>query len=561
MLPTVDQFIQYINDIPLVGLMLVVAIGWIVGRIEIKGVGLSPAGGVLLVALVFGYFGLDFNALYGATDGVAPRMTIGTFGFALFIYAIGFEAGPRFFSSLGGSGARFVALALVTNAIALGTVLAASHLFKFDGSAAGGVLAGALTSTPALVSASEVAPDMGQLTLAYALAYPYGQVGLLLMIAVVPILLKRRLSDVQGKEPTSDGASDEEHHKDAARSYKVENPEVDGKTLRELRLPTATRCIVVRVKRGPEVLLPGPEVPLLKDDIVMATGKLEDLQQLKTLLGPEVYEPDLRRSVPQVRRILVTHRNAVGRTIADLDLMRRYNVVVVRVDRAQQFLDPKASLELQRFDVLEVVGRQARVRDAARVIGSLEQAVYETNIAIYALGIVAGMLIGWQKIKLGGIDVTLSSAGGLLLVGLLLGRFRRVGRFSANVPRPARQLVRDLGILLFVSEAGVLGGQALVHGFGQSPWMVLVTGACTTTFTVLGTLWFGQKVLRLKPIDAWGGICGGMTSTTSLEAVNRTAGNNDAVIGYAATYAVASVLITLAGQLAVRLSYTPAPVA
>jgi putative transport protein len=550
----VERFIEYINQIPLVGLMLVVAIGWMVGRLEYKGVGLSPAGGVLLVALVFGYFGLSFNALYGAVDGVTPRMTIGTFGFALFIYAIGFEAGPRFFSALGGSGARFVLLALVTNAIALGTVLSAAWLFGLDGSATGGALAGALTSTPALVSASEVADDMGQLTLAYALAYPYGQVGLLLMIAVVPILLKRRLSDGSGPESAAEAPGDEEGAKDRARSYEVANPDVDGKTLRELNLPNTIGCIVTRIKRGGEVMLPGPEVMLVKGDVVMATGKLAVLEQLEKLIGPEVYDVDLRRSVPQVRRIQVANKHAVGKTLSELDLMRRYHVVVVRVEREQQFIEPTASLELQRFDVLEVVGRQARVRDAARVVGHLEQAVYETNIAIYALGIVAGMLIGWQKLRIGNVDVTLSSAGGLLLAGLLLGRFRRVGRFSANVPKAARQLVRDLGILLFVSEAGVLGGAALTQGFGQSPWMILVTGACVTTFTVLGTLWFGQKVLRLKPLDAWGGICGGMTSTTSLEAVNRAAGNNDAVIGYAATYAVASVLVTLAGQLAVNLA-------
>jgi putative transport protein len=548
----VEAVVCYINNVPLAGLMLVVAVGWVIGRIEVRGVSLSPAGGVLLMALLAGWSGVEFNRLYGADADVLPRMTIGTFGFALFIYAIGYEAGPRFFSALRGSGPRFVALALCTNLIALGTVLTMSRLMGLDGGAAAGALAGAMTSTPALVSASEVAPDIGQLTLAYAVAYPYGQIGLLLMVAIVPRLLRKPLSTA-GSTDNSDASTDEDDADTRARSYLVENPDTDRKTLRELRLP-AMGCIVARIKRGKDVILPGPEVHLKLGDIVMCSGRLKSLEQLETRLGQEVYDPTLRRSVPNVRHVLVSHRQAVGRTLAELNLPGRFDVVVVRIERGQQFIDPSGDLVLERYDVLDVVGRQAAVREAARIVGHLEQAGHETNIALYAAGILAGMLIGSISIPVAGVGVSLGAAGGLLLAGLLLGRFRRIGRFSANVPLPARQLVRDLGILLFVSEAGVQGGAALAGGFSQSPLGIVATGAVVTTVTVLGTLVIGQRILKLKPLDAWGAVCGGMTSTTSLEAVNRTAGNNDAVVGYAATYAVAAVLITLAGQLVVRLA-------
>ncbi|MBX3460405.1 MAG: hypothetical protein KF696_10665 [Planctomycetes bacterium] len=547
-----DPLIELLNRIPLAGLMLVVAVGWLVGRIEIRGISLSPSGGVLLTALLMGFLGMDFNALYGATGGVLPRMTIGTFGFALFIYAIGYEAGPRFFAALRGSGPKFVALALFTNVVALGTVLVVSRLFGLDGGATAGALAGAMTSTPALVSASELAPDIGQLTLAYAVAYPYGQIGLLLMVAVIPRLLGKPLSESGG--PDSGESRDDDDDGDArARSYVVKNTEIEGKSLRELRLPDMG-CVVSRIKRGNDVIMPGPEVRLAEGDVVMCSGKLKSLEALEKFIGPEVYDPALRRSVPNVRHILVARSEAVGKTLAQLDLLGNYSVVVARVERGQEFIEPTGQLQLQRYDVLEVVGRQAHVREAARAVGHLEQAGHETNIALYAAGILAGMLIGSLSVNIAGVGVSPGAAGGLLLAGLLLGRFRRIGRFSANVPLPARQLVRDMGILLFVSEAGVQGGTALAGGFSQSPLGIVVTGACVTTLTVLGTLVVGQRVLKLKPLDAWGAVCGGMTSTTSLEAVNRSAGNSDAVVGYAATYAVAAVLITLAGQMAVRLA-------
>lgn len=551
-----DTAINYLNDVPLAGIMLVVALGWLVGRLEWRGIGLSPSGGVLLMALVLGYLGMNFDALYGARDGGLPRMTIGMFGFALFIYAIGFEAGPRFFSALSGSRLKFVILALVTNVLALGSAVGGAYLFGLEPSSTAGALAGAMTSTPALVSASEVAPDIGRLSVAYALSYPWGQLGLLLMVAAVPRILRRPLSGGPEEATDSEGveASVRETAQARARSYVVKQPEVDGKSLRELRLPATVGCVITRIKRGNEVMLPGPEVVLQLGDIVMASGVLASLEKLEVLLGPEQFDADLRRSVPAPRRILVASKDVIGKTLSDLDLLNRHKCLVVRVEREHQYLEPVGSLELQRFDVLEVVGRSARIRDAAQQVGYLEQADYETNIAIYAMGILVGLLIGHLKISVGGLSLSMGAAGGLLLVGLLLGRFRRVGRFSANVPKPARQLVRDLGILLFVSEAGVRGGAALQTGLELSPWGIVATGFACTTLTVLGTLLVAGKVLRMKPLDAWGGLCGGMTSTTSLEAVNRQAGNSDAVVGYAATYAVASVLITLAGQFAVALS-------
>lgn len=551
-----DELVAFVNDIPLAGIMLVVAAGWLLGRVEWRGIGLSPSGGVLLVALVLGFYGLNFDALYGASDGGLPRMTIGTFGFALFIYAIGFEAGPRFFSALAGSGFKFVVLALVANGLALGTVVGASYLFTLDSSSTAGALAGALTSTPALASASEVVPDVGQMSVAYALAYPWGQVGLLLMVAVIPRLMRRPLRGAQGNEDLGEGRVQtyEDAAADRTRSYVVESTEVDGKRLRDLGLPAKVGVIVTRIRRGKEVMLPGPNVELKLGDVVLCSGKLSSLEKLESLLGQETYDPELRRSIPAPRRIQVAKSVAVGATLADLNLPSRFNCVVVRVERGVEFLDPVGDLKLEHFDVLEIVGRNANIRDVANEVGYLEQANFETNIAIYAFGILAGLLVGYLSVRIGGVSLSIGSAGGLLLVGLLLGRFRRIGRFSANVPKAARQLVRDLGILLFISEAGVRGGEALVEGLQTSPYLILLTGFVCTTLTVLGTLVVGQKVLRMKALDSWGALCGGMTSTTSLEAVNRQAGNNDAVVGYAATYAVASVLITLAGQLAVTLT-------
>lgn len=174
--------LELLNRVPFAGLMLVVALGYAIGRPGRRGVTLTPAGGVLVVGLVLGWLGLDLSGLYGVAPGSRPRMTVGGFGLALFIYAIGFEAGPRFLSALRGSGLRLVAVGAVLNGLAVVLAVAGGRLLGLSDVAAAGALAGSLTSTPALVAAAALAPRPGVLTIHYAVTYPVGQLGLLALV-------------------------------------------------------------------------------------------------------------------------------------------------------------------------------------------------------------------------------------------------------------------------------------------------------------------------------------------------------------------------------------------
>jgi putative transport protein len=291
-------------------------------------------------------------------------------------------------------------------------------------------------------------------------------------------------------------------------------------------------------------------------DRILVKGRFEELQAFAALVGPEVYDEDLRRQRGTPRAVRVREREVIGRSLAELDLARAHRCLVTQVDRGDVALEPSAELRLERDDLVHVVGRRDDLRAVAARLGRFRRSTSETDIAVYAGGILLGLLIGRAHLDLHGTHFTLGTAGGLLLTGVLLGRFRDLGPLHANVPRAARQLVRDLGILLFVTEAGVRAGESLAGGafgaaMGDTVLRALGGAVAVTAAAVILPVLLGRWLLKLRPADAWGSLGGGMTSSAALSAIRRAADSNAPALSYAAAYAVASVLATIAGQVVV----------
>ncbi|MEO1368874.1 MAG: TrkA C-terminal domain-containing protein, partial [Acidobacteriota bacterium] len=258
--------IDLLNNLPLAGLMLVVALGFTLGRLEWRQTALGPAGGTLLVALFFGALGLDFQHLYSERD---PRITVGAFGFALFMYSVGFEAGPRFFSSLREKKAwRFPFLAVLVNVLAVGTAWLVARAFGFEESVAAGLLAGALTSAPTYAAAREVCADPDALALAFGLTFPIGLVGLVWLTQALPRIMRDDLA----RDADPDDADDDEAgpRPILSRAFEVEDPRALDATLAELDLVRRTGCYVTRLHRDGQVWVPDGATRLHRGDHVMA---------------------------------------------------------------------------------------------------------------------------------------------------------------------------------------------------------------------------------------------------------------------------------------------------
>lgn len=547
--------IEQLNDAPLAGFMLVVTVGYALGKIGWRGITLGPAGGTLAFAILLGALGFDYTAMYGSA---APKLTVGTFGFALFIYSVGFEAGPRFFSSLfGGRAMRFVLVGLVVNVVAFGLGIACGWLFDLGGPITAGVVAGALTSPATYAAALEVVygePELAApLAVSFALVYPLGLVGIVFMLQAVPRLRGRNLA----READAGGAEDEDPEDDAPhemfRAYRVTEEAVTGRPLSELHLPRRTGCHVTQLQRGPDVLTVGADTVLEPGDHLLVRGRLLELSEFEQLVGPEVDDRDLRNRMPSPRRLVLLDSKVVGKTLTELDLARRFDCLVVGIERGEVHIEPSAGAQVQRGDVLEVVGRRGDLIEAADFLGRLERPSYETDIGVYAGGILLGLILGRLGLDLFGVDLAFGFAGGLLLSGILLGRFRHFGPFSTHVPRAARQLVRDLGILLFVAETGIRAGGSSLAGMEGRLAPMLLTGALVSVVPVVLALWAACRFLKMGSLDAWGSVCGGMTSSSGLTALRRASDTHAASVSYAASYAVASVLVTIAGRVIIVL--------
>lgn len=536
--------------------MLVIALGYSLGRVSVHRLALGPAGATLLVGLVAGWWLREPSASTSTT-----LVTAGALGFALFIYSVGFDAAPHFFASFRERrGWRFVAVGAFVNGIALATALVVTTVLDLSPSAAAGMLAGALTSPPTYAAASEIAGDPATLALSFAITYP---VGLVVLVVLVQVLPRLRSEDL-----TLGAASDEELEArsrraapaagltpEVTRSFLVRVPDSAGKTLAELNFTGRTGCVVSRVHRGSDLFVPAADTVLLLGDRLLATGRVDELALLETLVGPETHDAELSDPGQPPRRIEVLRPEVAGRSLRELDLGRRHHCVVTRVERGRLLLEPGADLRLQRRDVVEAVGRREDLRHLARALGRFARPLTETDVAVYAGGIVLGLLLGSLRVAgPGGADLGLGWAGGLLLAGLLLGSRDRIGPLRTHVPLGARQLVRDLGILLFIGERGLAVGGGGLGPAAWAAWPATIGAVGVTVATVVGGLVLARRFLGLRPLDAWGAIAGGLTSSAALQAVRREADSPEAAASYAAAYAVASILATLAGPLLILLT-------
>lgn len=551
-----EAVVESLNRIPLAGLMLVVTLGFGLGRLRLGELSVGPAGGTVVVALGLGHLGLGAR---GAPSIDLEASTVGLFGFCLFIYSVGFEAGPRFFSSLRGrTGWRFVFVGVLVNVVALGGVVFAARIFDLDPSTAAGTLAGALTSAPAYAAASEVAPDPSRLAVGFAVSYPFGLVGLILALQVLGRWERDLRTEALPPGWTGSfratrggrGFVPEHGSPELTRVFRVDQPDAVGPTLRDLHLTQRTGCVINRIRRGDRFLLPGADSALELGDHLGVTGRIDELREFERRVGPEVHDPTLLAD-PFVRRVRVTRAGVSGQTLAELDLIHRHRVIVRRIESGGVLLEPHAEAVVHGGDVLELSGERTDVSRAARALGRFEPSSATTDIAIYAAGILIGLLLGHMHLLWAGLDFSLGLAGGLLLSGVVLGRLRQIGPFSAHVPEAARQLVRDLGILLFVAERGLAAGRQLSTGGTYPVVESLLLAAASMLVALTVALFVARAVLRMTAIEALGSVCGGLTSSSALIVLKRLAPGDEPAVSYAASYAVASVVVTMAGQLVV----------
>lgn len=531
------ELLQTVLENDLVLLFIILTLGCLLGKLNLSGLELSSSGGVLFVALAFGHFHYRLSE------------AIGTFGFAFFIYAIGFGAGPRFFQTFRKNGLKFIFTAIFVAGVATGIVFFCAYLFGLPKLLLPGILAGALTSTSTMAAAYEIVKDP-IISVSYGITYPFGLIGLLLLIQFLPkfihVNLKKEAEKVKDIE-----IEEREDYNFQRRVYCVKNPGIVGITLKDLNFRELTGIGLLTIKHGNKIEIANAETTLALNDHVFAEGYLPNLIELENYVGPEVMDGAINDTHYEAARVVINRKHIFNRSLSELRLAYDLGVIASRIQRGGIDLAVNPNMKLERGDVVTIMGKEDRLKHAVAILGRQEHKIYETDIFTFSAGLVLGVLLGMVKWPI--INASIGNAGGLLFMGILLGYLRNFGPFSGRVPIAARYIFQELGLLLFLASIGTSAGIGLVEHLKSAGPEIFITGVFITTFTLISTVHFCHYVLKFDWNTSFGATTGGVTSTVALKIVTRESASQYPVLGYAGVYAFANILLTMLGQAIILL--------
>jgi putative transport protein len=513
-------------------LFVIIALGYLAGRIKIRGLSLDVSA-IIFVALIFGHYGViipkDFQNL----------------GLVLFIFTIGVQAGPGFFESFKKSGRMlaFFATLLIGSAGLVTLVVIAG--FGIDKNIAIGLLTGALTSTPGLAAAIDYT-NSPLASIGYGVAYPFGVIGVILFVRLMPKLMGKNMRDAEMEY-------NQEIYKDfpeiVKRNFVVENDNVVGKSIGDLKIRHITQAMISRVMRGDTAFAPTPSTILLKGDIIKAVGTPESLESVNLLIGPETEMEIPLDPQYDVRAVLVTNKAVVNKTLGQINLLATYGATITRIRRSGIDFSPTPNSKLQLGDKLIVACSKANMAVVARIFGDDDKRLSDTDLLPVSIGIILGVLVGLIHITFPGFDFSFGLTGGVLIVALVLSRIGRTGPLIWTMSSAANNLLRQFGLILFLASVGTSAGAEIVHTFEQFGIELFAMGAIITVVPMVFALYIGKLLFSMNLLTMFGAITGGMTSTPGLAAADSMTDTNAHSIAYATVYPVAMVLLILIVQV------------
>jgi len=310
---------------------------------------------------------------------------------------------------------------------------------------------------------------------------------------------------------------------------------------------------VERIKRNGELIEPSPELVLEKGDKLALVGFPSNHARAEIERAAEVYDPDLLEFHMDSAQVVATNPKMLGVALGELELENRYGCLINGVTRAQLELPLDRRLALERGDVLEVSGERNRLKKFAGKVGSIVQEGDISDLMTFSYFFLGGLILGQFSLLFGDLRITLGNAGGLLLGGILMGFFRARNPMFGYIPQGAINVLKDLGLNIFMVSVGLAAGGDIIEAMQESGPVVLLGGAMIMLVPLtVGYLW-GALVLKMNPILLLGALTGAMTSTPALKTLNDMSGNSVPALGYAGTYTFANVFLTLGGASIIML--------
>ncbi len=542
-----QAIVDFLIEEPLVLLFIVSGLGYLLGRIKVKGISLGVAA-VLFVGLAFGALSPDMKL---------PTVLV-DLGLIIFVYTIGLSSGPGFFASFRRKGLRdntFVLLMLLFAAL---LVVAAASLFSLRATVAAGMYAGSLTNTPALASVLETitrTAPADQLTrletepvIGYSVAYPMGVIGTLIAVYVMQRVFRiDYLTEARSLRQYNVVEQDL-----YTRTVRVTNPRAVGLTVSELVRANEWDVVLSRFRHDGGTTLATGDTAFALDDLVALVGTPEEVDKAVAWLGePASVQLELDRSEYDFRRMFVSNHEVVGRALNELNLPQQYGAIVSRIRRGDIDLLAHGDTVIELGDRVRVVAKRTDMPRLAALFGDSYKALSEVDLVSLSLGLALGVLIGLIPIPLpGGVVISLGLAGGPLLVGLILGAMRRTRSIVWTIPYSANLTLRQIGLILLLAGIGVRSGYTFFTNFSASGGLqVFIAGAIITMTIAFLTLFIGYKFMKI-PFGLLTGMLSGLcTQPATLGFSLQQAENELPNLGYALAFPVATITKVVVAQL------------
>ena len=535
----------------------VIAAGVYLGKMKIFGISLGVTF-VLFVGLLAGHFGFvgEANIMHFMQE----------FGLILFVYSIGLQVGPGFFSSFKKGGMTLNLLA--TGIVLLNVAVACTIYFLANGRVEMpimvGILSGAVTNTPGLGAAQQTLAQLhfdGKLDVVpeiasgYAAAYPLGVLGIILSMLIIRAIFKVKLDKESRQIEEETAASVLKPH---LVTYKVENQLIFGKPLDELMKLIDRNFVISRIKKSNnEVIIPQSSTIIEQGDLLLIVQSIQDEDSLKAFIGSTVEMDWEAIHAPVVsRRILVTKSEFNGRTIGSLRLPMGYRLNATRVNRAGVDLLANPNLTLQMGDRLTVVGKLEDINRLAERLGNSMKRLNEPNMITLFVGIFLGIILGSIPLAIPGMSssMKLGLAGGPLVVAILIGRFGYKMKLVTYTSTSASLMLREIGICLFLASVGITAGGTFAETvFSGDGLLWVLWGFLITIIPLLIIGSIARGYYKINYFTLIGLIAGSNTDPPALAYANKTTSTDAPAVAYSTVYPLTMFLRVLTAQLLILL--------
>ena len=558
-----EWLLTTLRTYPEICIFLALAIGFYIGPIKVAGFNLGNVTATLLAAVAIGQL------------GVAVPGPIKSAFFLLFLFAVGYGVGPQFFAGLGKDGLKQILFSVIVLLFCLGVPYICAKIAGLDLGYAAGLYAGSQTISAAIGVATDqinrlgLTPEQAKayadaIPIGYAVTYIFGTIGSAILLATIgPRLLGIDLpaacaeyeKQLGGGEGGSAPGIISAYSGIVVRAYRIDaGSMMIGKPVKDL-LP-GLRVYVERVRRGDQIIEADADTVLQAGDVIALSGHRPVLvDEIEAKLGlPEVEDRKVLDMPTETVDVYVTSKEINGKTLRELsiaDLAR--GIYLRKIMRNMVEIPILPETEVLRGDILTITGSQRHVEIAIKALGYADRPVETSDIAFVGAGIVVGALLGALSYKAGGIPLSLSTSGGALLAGLVLGYLRTVHPTFGRIPGPALWLLNTLGLNIFIAVVGISAGPGFVAGLQQVGISLFIWGIVATSVPLIVAILLGHYVFKFHPAILFGVCAGVRTTTAALGMIQEAAKSKVPALGYGMPYAVGNTLLTIFGMIIVLL--------